>query len=114
MSNHTRREILVAAVAGTIYTAFSPIRALAADPCMVDHPLMPPRKDFSGQCPNCGMVRPMWARTWITFENSDDVMNGANGQSNRNRFNKLGLSQRRSYLVAFEKATAAPAAAPGA
>jgi hypothetical protein len=27
MSNHTRREILVAAVAGTIYTAFSPIRA---------------------------------------------------------------------------------------
>lgn len=71
MPNHTRREILLAAVAGTIYTAFSPIAVLAADPCLVNHPLMPPRKDFSGQCPNCGMVRPMWARTWITFENSE-------------------------------------------
>ncbi len=71
MSNCTRREILVAAVAGTVYTALSPISALAAVPCMVDHPLMPPRKEFSGQCPNCGMVRPMWARTWFTFENSE-------------------------------------------
>jgi nitrous oxide reductase accessory protein NosL len=71
MSNYTRREILLAGVAGMIYTAFPPIRALAADTCMVDHPLMPPRKDFSGQCPNCGMVRPMWARTWVMFENSE-------------------------------------------
>ncbi|MGD9247100.1 MAG: nitrous oxide reductase accessory protein NosL [Desulfobacteraceae bacterium] len=71
MSNYTRREILLAGVAGTIYTAFSPISALAADPCMVDHPIMPPRKDLTGQCPNCGMVRPMWARTWVTFENSE-------------------------------------------
>ena len=71
MSNYTRREIILTAVAGTIYTAFSPIGVLAADPCSVDHPLLPPRKKFSGQCPNCGMVRPMWARTWVTFENSE-------------------------------------------
>lgn len=71
MSKHTRREILIAAVAGTICTAFSPIRVLAADPCAVQHPLMPPRKDFSGQCPNCGTGRAMWARTWFTFENSE-------------------------------------------
>lgn len=71
MSNCTRREILLAAVAGTIYTAFSPITVLAADPCSVQHPLMPPQKEFTGQCPHCGMVRPMWARTWFTFENSE-------------------------------------------
>ncbi len=71
MSNYTRREIIITAVVGTIYTAFSPISVLAADPCMVDHPLMPPRKELSGQCPNCGMARPMWARTWFTFENSE-------------------------------------------
>jgi copper chaperone NosL len=71
MSTCTRREILLAAAAGSIYAVFSPIRALAADPCSVQHPLMPPRKEFTGQCPNCGMARPMWARTWFTFENSE-------------------------------------------
>lgn len=71
MSDCTRREILLAATAGTIYAAFSPLSALAADPCSVQHPLMPPQMDFSGQCPNCGMVRPMWARTWFTFENAE-------------------------------------------
>jgi len=44
---------------------------LAADPCGVQHPLDPPNKDFPGQCLNCGMGRPMWARTWVTFENSN-------------------------------------------
>jgi nitrous oxide reductase accessory protein NosL len=71
MPDHTRREFLLATVAGTLCTVLSPISVLAGDGCMVDHPLMPPRKDFSGQCPNCGMVRPMWARTWVTFENSE-------------------------------------------
>ncbi len=71
MCNCTRREILLAAVAGSLYVAFSPISVLAADPCSVQHPLMPPQMDFSGQCPNCGMARPMWARTWFTFENSE-------------------------------------------
>ena len=36
--------------------------------CKVTHPLMPPQNEFQGQCPICGMVRPMWARTWITFK----------------------------------------------
>ena len=71
MSKYTRREALLAVCAGSIYAAFSPIRALAADPCSVEHPFMPPRKGYSGQCPNCGMVRSMWARTWFTFENSE-------------------------------------------
>jgi copper chaperone NosL len=71
MSNYTRREILLTAFAGSIYAAFSPISALAADPCSVEHPFVPPRKDYSGQCPNCAMIRSMWARTWFTFENSE-------------------------------------------
>ena len=71
MPHHTRREILMAAVTIAICIAFSPISVFADDPCSVVHPLMPPQMDFSGQCPNCGMVRPMWARTWFTFENSE-------------------------------------------
>ena len=71
MSYHTRREFLLATASGAMFAALSPIAALAAEPCMVEHPFMPPRKDFTGQCPNCGMVRAMWARTWMTFENSE-------------------------------------------
>ncbi|MGA7874646.1 MAG: nitrous oxide reductase accessory protein NosL [Desulfoferrobacter sp.] len=59
----------------TFAIAFMPLTpgssCFASDPCAVQHPLDPPNKDFSGQCPNCGMGRPMWARTWITFENSN-------------------------------------------
>jgi nitrous oxide reductase accessory protein NosL len=46
------------------------VPVLADDPCAVNHPFMPPRTEFSEQCPNCGMVRSMWARTWMSFENS--------------------------------------------
>jgi len=35
--------------------------------CKVTHPFMPPQNQFHGQCPVCGMVRSMWARTWIKF-----------------------------------------------
>lgn len=71
MPNCTRREILLAAVAGAIHVAMSPVLVLASDACGVDHPFAPPRMDYSGQCPNCGMVRSMWARTWFEFENSE-------------------------------------------
>jgi copper chaperone NosL len=42
--------------------------AARAMDCKVAHPLMPPQTQFQGQCPVCGMVRPMWARTWIKFK----------------------------------------------
>ncbi len=61
--------ILIAAVA-VACPVLSPLLAQADEPCTVQHPLMPPMKEFSGQCPNCGMVRSMWARTWMTFKNS--------------------------------------------
>jgi copper chaperone NosL len=50
----------------------TPLLAIAAD-CTVAHPFKPPRKGFQGQCPVCGMVRPMWARTWITFDTYEGV-----------------------------------------
>jgi len=41
--------------------------------CDVPHPFMPPNNQFYGQCPVCGMTRSMWARTWITFDESKNV-----------------------------------------
>lgn len=46
------------------------IPLLADEPCDVQHPFTPPKSEFVGQCPNCGMLRSMWARTWMVFENS--------------------------------------------
>ncbi|MBT8374757.1 MAG: nitrous oxide reductase accessory protein NosL [Deltaproteobacteria bacterium] len=42
--------------------------AVKAMDCKVSHPFIPPKKEYHGQCPVCGMVRPMWTRTWITFK----------------------------------------------
>jgi len=48
--------------------AFSLLPASAqSSECQVPHPIMPPDAKYTGQCPVCGMVRAMWARTWITF-----------------------------------------------
>jgi len=41
--------------------------------CEVQHPFMPPKSQYHGQCPVCGMTRSMWARTWITFDESKNV-----------------------------------------
>lgn len=46
------------------------VPAMAESPCRVQHPFQPPRADFAGRCPNCGMVRAMWARTWHTYTDS--------------------------------------------
>jgi nitrous oxide reductase accessory protein NosL len=71
MFNYTQRKMILVMVIGLILAAFSPINALAADPCSIQHPIMPPQMELSGQCPHCGMLRPMWGRTWIAFENSE-------------------------------------------
>lgn len=41
--------------------------------CAAQHPFMPPKSKYQGRCPVCGMVRPMWARTWITFDKFKNV-----------------------------------------
>ncbi|MCG6906455.1 MAG: nitrous oxide reductase accessory protein NosL [Desulfobacteraceae bacterium] len=45
--------------------------AMAQEPCEVAHPLAPAQEHYRGRCPNCGMARAMWARTWVSFENSN-------------------------------------------
>lgn len=45
-----------------------PREMLAQSLCEVEHPLMPPNTKFKGMCHNCGMMRPMWARTWHSYE----------------------------------------------
>ncbi len=69
-SLHNNRVVLVALIAAlAVISCMSwPTAAFCDDPCAVQHPFNPPNKEFSGQCPNCGMVRPMWARTWFTFQ----------------------------------------------
>ena len=71
MSIQSRREFMFMIAKGIGGVCLLPIPALAGGPCDIKHPFMPPDKDFAGQCPNCGMVRPMWARTWKTFETSE-------------------------------------------
>lgn len=70
MRLYSRREFNIIALGAVTLTVLESAQVLADDPCAVQHPFMPPRKEFMGQCPNCGMVRSMWARTWMTFENS--------------------------------------------
>lgn len=37
-------------------------------PCSAQHPFSPPKKDLPGMCHNCGMMRPMWARTFYDYQ----------------------------------------------
>jgi len=69
----TRRKILVALLYTIVMLLMPGSFSSAADRFKVDHPLMPPSPQFFGQCPLCGMVRSMWARTWIEFDQTDGV-----------------------------------------
>lgn len=70
MQLYSRRGFYLMVLAGIALIVFAALPVTADDTCAVQHPLMPPRAEFSGQCPNCGMARSMWARTWMVFENS--------------------------------------------
>jgi nitrous oxide reductase accessory protein NosL len=71
MTEQSRREFILKLSKGIGTFCLLPIPALAEGPCSVNHPIIPPNKNLKGQCTNCGMVRPMWARTWMTFENAE-------------------------------------------
>ena len=62
-----RRQIIILAMIFVAVFLLVPSVVWSSDPCAVKHPLAPPDKTKMGQCPNCGMMRPMWARTWKTF-----------------------------------------------
>ena len=57
------RKVLISA--GLLYVF--PKELIAGGTCDVKHPFMPPNGNFSGECHNCGMTRPMWARTWHSY-----------------------------------------------
>lgn len=63
-----RRFFVRKMLVGTGLLYLFPHNVFAGDTCDVAHPFMPPNKDFPGTCHNCGMKRPMWARTWHTYE----------------------------------------------
>lgn len=65
-----RREFMGKMLLGAGAACLFPLKVFAKGPCDIQHPLMPPNKTLAGQCHNCGMTRPMWARTWFTYENS--------------------------------------------
>jgi nitrous oxide reductase accessory protein NosL len=67
MTSLNRRGFLKTLTLAPVSLSLFPVVATAMD-CKVPHPFMPPQKQYHGQCPVCGMVRPMWARTWITFD----------------------------------------------
>jgi copper chaperone NosL len=67
MVSFNRRLFMKSLAVAPIALALFPKSAKAID-CNVRHPFMPPSNQYKGQCPVCGMVRPMWARTWITFD----------------------------------------------
>jgi copper chaperone NosL len=70
----TRRKMLGALAHAMVFLPLMPGSfSSASDRFKVDHPLVPPSPQFSGQCPLCGMVRAMWARTWIEFDQTDGV-----------------------------------------
>lgn len=66
--HHLSRRCFLARI--SYWTAASlvfPWTAAAESDCRIAHPLDPPNPIFQGRCPNCGMGRAMWARTWKTF-----------------------------------------------
>lgn len=71
MYSRNRRAFLKTALTTAGAAVFWPLPVYAATTCNIRHPLTPPDPRFKGQCPNCGMVRAMWARTWVAFENAE-------------------------------------------
>lgn len=63
-----RRIFVRKMLVGTGLLYLFPHNVFAGDTCGVAHPFMPPNKNFPGTCHNCGMKRPMWARTWHSYE----------------------------------------------
>jgi copper chaperone NosL len=72
MKQLNRRNFLKSLAAAPIGLALLPNGVKGMD-CKVEHPFMPPKNQYKGQCPVCGMVRSMWARTWITFNEVNHV-----------------------------------------
>lgn len=69
-----RRMFIRRMMIGVGLFSLFPEAVFAEKGCLVEHPFSPPRKEFKGQCHNCGMKRPMWARTWHTYSVSESKL----------------------------------------
>jgi nitrous oxide reductase accessory protein NosL len=67
MDRLNRRQFMGNITLLTFASMVTPLSLAAQSHCQVDHPLAPPDPVFSERCPNCGMTRSLWARTWKSF-----------------------------------------------
>jgi nitrous oxide reductase accessory protein NosL len=67
MNRFNRRAFLERSTRLALAAFLWPLPVNAENRCRVPHPLSPPDPAFKEQCPNCGMRRAMWARTWKRF-----------------------------------------------
>lgn len=63
-----RRSFIQTVLLGIGGLYLAPSTLSAQELCSVQHPFSPPKKDLPGRCHNCGMMRPMWARTFYTYQ----------------------------------------------
>ncbi len=63
-----RRKFISNALLGIGGLYLLPTKLFAEDLCSVQHPFSPPKIDLPGSCHNCGMMRPMWARTFYNYD----------------------------------------------
>jgi copper chaperone NosL len=68
-----RRQFITDMTCLTVVSLIFPWSLGADTGCGVAHPLSPPDLALRGQCPNCGMMQSMWARTWKTFRLEDGL-----------------------------------------
>jgi nitrous oxide reductase accessory protein NosL len=69
-----RRQFIRNLILGAGMISIFPGKLIAGDSCGVQHPFMPARPEFKGVCHNCGMMRPMWARTWHTYTSEGETL----------------------------------------
>jgi len=73
MIHFAKQKRLIGMVLSMMVLVLAPRFTGASDRFKVDHPMIPPSTAFSEQCPVCGMLQSMWARTWIHFDEMDGV-----------------------------------------
>ena len=98
-----RREFIKSTLFAAGAAALWPLPLHAAPTCNLPHPLNPPDPRFQGQCPNCGMVRAMWARTWVAFENAEGKSEACSLHCLADVARKSGEDPRRVQVAIYDR-----------
>lgn len=97
----SRRYFIKSWFIGSAIIAISPKLLLASTNCQVPHPLSPPASDLQGSCDNCGMKRPLWARTWHTFKLGDQSKNTCSIHCLAEMSHNSGIKPRRVVVAEY-------------